>query len=305
MPKRKTELQIKNILSYYDERKASGSKSPQLETASKYKITRQTVSNYVKKRNNPSGKSKKENTNITIREIIAEKELDKQFNEESGGRIENVLTENVTKHLFEKYPKKAKEILDKNYEWALQQTFNELEKKLPSKDLEALREGYDIKELLSEPLTLSKRAKEKEAEANIIEAEKRIKLAESVIMEEEGVQHLIKEQVDTIKEAEEQSNIEESESLYYDANYEEMYDDFMNVYFYVKNPNNNKGYAVQLIEKFGLKWAFRRAQAEEVRQLRVEKEQEESEKYYNRMSDEELSKLFTKMKGDNIDVLTN
>ncbi len=181
MPKRKSVLQIINILKYYDDRVESGSSKPQLETAEKYKITRQTVSNYIKKRDNPTEDFPQDVNTDTATIIVAEKKLDEQFNEEHGGRIENARTENIVRYLEEKYPKRAKELLDKNYEKALELTFRELEVVVPSKDIKDLREGFNLADVLNDnrtPITLTQKVKEKKAQAELMEAEKRIKMAE-------------------------------------------------------------------------------------------------------------------------------
>ena len=317
MPKRKTELQIKNILKYYDDKVASGSSKPQLDTATKYKITRQTVSNYLKKRDNTE---EHHNETETFAEIVAEKQLDEQFNEEHGGRIENARTENIVKFMEEKFPKRAKKLLDKNYERAIEETFQELEIGVPSKDIEDLREGVSLTDILNDnrrPLTLTEQVEQKKAQADIIEADKRIELAKSVLLEEEGNQFVIEKGVKAIKGMfEEQPIIEEFENLYYDDNYEEMYNDFISVYSYVKDPNSNKSNSAQLFGRFVLKWSFKQAQAEEIKGKRAEVKQKVLKENENRLavkrhrelekySDEELSELFNKSIGDKIDALTN
>ncbi len=146
-------------LTYYHKRVEEGSKTSVADTLKQFKkLRRSTLNTWIsQEKDNPSKEAPKDNTNITIREIIAEKELDKQFNEGEGGRIQNIPTENVAKHLFEKYPKRAKELLDKNYEWALDLTFKELEVGIPNKDIEALKEGYSLSDILTDkrkPLTI-------------------------------------------------------------------------------------------------------------------------------------------------------
>ncbi|KKN51795.1 hypothetical protein LCGC14_0618950 [marine sediment metagenome] len=289
---RKTPSQIKNILKEYDELKASGNESPQIQIATKHKIARQTLSKWVKNRDNPSKEAPKDNTNITIREIIANKELDKQFNEGEGGRIQNIPSENVAKHLFEKYPKRAKELLDKNYEWALDLTFKELEVGIPSKDIEALREGYSLSDILNDNRsphteiekltkdaeTIKKRAELTKAQREIMKAKNDMYDMETDKYGMEIAQYIAKDGAERIKGTEQsvQYNAEELENLYFNNEFEEMWSEMSNLSLESAIPHNP---AVFNFKKrhFLLKWAYRLARANEIKQLKAERKRDNEE----------------------------
>ena len=305
MTKRKTELQIKNILAYYDKQVESGSTKPQLDTSSKYNISRQTVSSYLKKRDNPIEEPPKDNTNITIREIIAEKELDKQLNEEQGGRIENAHTENIVKHLFEKYPKKAKKLLDKNYERVLEQTFRELEIEAPIKDIEALKEGYSINDLLKSPPTeiekLTQRAETEKKKAEIMKAKNEMYDMETDKYDTEFAQIIAKDGLQRAKNEEQidgiHSNEEVIENPYFNKEFDEMWSEMSNLYLESTILHNPNVFAFKK-RQFLLKWSYRLAKTREIKQLRVERKQE-----YNEGEQEILEQRLRRLPTEALEVL--
>ncbi|KKN19007.1 hypothetical protein LCGC14_0949940 [marine sediment metagenome] len=305
MPKKITPLQIKNILKYYDSQVALGLNNPQFATAEKYKLSRQTIANYIKKRDNPTEEAPKDNINTNIREFIAYKELDKQFNEEQGGRIENVHIENIAKHLFEKYPKKAKKLLDKNYERALEQTFRELEIEAPIKDIEALKEGYSINDLLKSPPTeiekLTQRAETEKKKAEIMKAKNEMYDMETDKYDTEFAQIIAKDGLQRAKNEEQidgiHSNEEVIENPYFNKEFDEMWSEMSNLYLESTILHNPNVFAFKK-RQFLLKWSYRLAKTREIKQLRAERKQE-----YNEGEQEILEQRLRRLPTEALEVL--
>lgn len=161
-------------LAYYYDMLELDSKTPIADTLKKYKkLRRSTLNSWIKQGRNSESHTEasespespikenaptiKKDTTDTFTEIVAEKKLDEQFNEEHWNMIESPRVEGILKYMEEKYPKKAKELLTTNFKNAVELTFDNLEKGVPTKDIADLREGASLNEVLDnnrKPLTI-------------------------------------------------------------------------------------------------------------------------------------------------------
>lgn len=129
--------------------------------------------------------------------------------------------------------------------------------------------------------SLSQQVAEKKAQAELMEAERRIERAQSDIMEEYPVQYYHTKTREAIEGEKYSIGTESEGNLYYNENYKEMINDFKEIAFYLQSPDLNRRRGDQFIQQFTIKWAGfripqiiekRQIQARKERQLRVEKE---------------------------------
>lgn len=206
--------------------------------------------------------------------IVADEIISDTINDDLGGVISSGEVESLVKAL-EQRGLDVKDYVGKSLQFAYHNDIKEA----TEDNLKRLSKDVPLGK------TLKQQVIEEKAKAEIMEAQKRQKLAESSILEEDSVQHIIKETGELIKVGGIQTS---EEDRYYDDNYEEMFNDFMSVYFHLKNPSSNRYYSAQLIERFGMKWAFKRAQILEIKNLRAEKEYRESERDNKKTKQKEL-----------------
>lgn len=164
----------KKYLTYYHERVEGGSKTSVADTLRKYKkLRRSTLNSWIKQeKDNPPQEAKKEDTTNTYTEIVKEKKIDEQINEEHWEMINDPRLEKMLKVIEEEYPQ-AKELLKENFSQVVEKTLHELDAGVTAKDIKELRNGREINDILNDnrkPQTIDEDIKQETKEQELKKA---------------------------------------------------------------------------------------------------------------------------------------
>lgn len=157
--------------------------------------------------------------------------------------------------------------------------------------------------------TLKRQVEEKKAEAAIMKHDVEIKKLKTGMIDEEISQYIVKDGAIRIMGNGQSDDNDEIKNIIYDEEYEEMYNEAMNIKLEASIPN----YPAAIIEfkklQFKLKWGFRIEKTVEIGQLKAEKEarirdkkrkeaeleldntEQELEEYLNSLPIEDLVKI--------------
>lgn len=271
--------QYKRLITFYEEGLRIDPDTAFIKTQKKFKLGKSQVRNITAKYSKWSTPSayKKErkmiHDNKALGSLVADDVIDKDYNEEYGG----VLTSSDMVLGVKALEKEGIDVRGMFAEF-IQFIKHNKTTEMTGETLTLLEQNIPMRK------TLRKQVAEKKAEAEIKEAEKRIMKNETEMLDLEISQHIVKAGAHIIK-GNEQSDYapfsdDEIKNIKYNKDYEEMYNEAMNL---ILEASVSKNKAVIDFKKkhFMLKWFYRNKKAEELRQLRAEREKRKTEREVN------------------------
>jgi len=293
----------KKLIDFYESRLEIAPDTAFMKTQKKFRLGETQVRKITAKYSEypkPSDYKKMVRDSEATGSLVADDVIDKDFNEEYGGLLtSNDMVLTVKSAVAMGYDIKGM------FAEFLQSIIHDNIKELTGDTLISLKKNIPLRK------TLEQQVKEKEAEAKIKEAERKIMKNETEMLDLGISQHIAKVGAQRIIGDEQSDNTtfsdDEIKNIKYNEDYEEMYNEAMNLILEA-SVSNNKAVLDFKKKQFALKWAYRNKKAEEIRQLRAERERREAEREVNEeqeleeilkgLSTEELAKLYNEQYGD-------
>lgn len=274
-----------------------------IKTQKKFNLEKTQVRKIIAKYSKyttPSAYKKMVRDSEAMGSLVADDAIDKELNEKYSGLIDSKDLEVGVKSLeLQGYDVKGM------FTKFVQIVTHDDIKELTGDTIISLKKDIPLRK------TLSQRVKERKGQAELMEAEKRIRIAETDIVGEGIAQHIVKAGAQRAMGDEQSNNAsfndDEIENIKYNEEYEEMYNEMMNLVLEA-SVSNNKAVLDFKKRQFKLKWAYRNKKAGELRQLRAERERrraemevsedQELEEFLNGLSTTELKELYNEQCGD-------